>query len=510
MVIQRTKNATRNIVTGVINRMVVLLLPFITRTLMIKLIGLEYLGLNGLFSSILQVLSLAELGFGSAIVFSMYKPIVEDDTEVICALLNLYRKIYHIVGVLILIIGCLIIPFLKVFIRRSYPQDINIYIVYLIFLFNTVISYFLFAYRTALFSAHQRNDILNNISSGLTIGKYVLQIAFLLLIRNYYLYVIMIPICTIISNLAQGILSIKMYPNYVCRGKVSKEMEGDIRKRIKGLISYKVYGVVFNSVDTIVISTFLGLSVSAVYNNYYYVVNALIGFMTVLTSSMTAGVGNSLIKEDVKKNYEDFNKFTFINAWICGWCTVCLICMYQTFMKLWMGEKLLFPIDTMVLFAVFFFFTRVASMTYVYKEASGLWWEDRWRPIVAAVVNLTVNLFLIQKIGINGVILSTLLCTVFINIPWGSIVLFKTYFFRSPLKYFKDLGLYTVITFAVAVITYEACKIVNGDSIKSLLLKLLICMIVPNILFLICYFHKREFSMSVSFAKRIVSTRMTD
>ena len=424
MKITRTQNAVRNIIWGFVEKCTTLLLPFLTRTVLIKVLGSEYLGLSSLFTSILSVLSISELGIGTAIVFSMYKPIAEDDNDTLCALLNFYKKIYHVIGAIILIGGIVISPLLPNLINGSYPADINIYVLYFIYLFNTVISYFLFAYKAALFSAFQRNDLTSKRTATITLISNILQIIFLLFMKNYYTYVILIPLTTIMTNIANAFLANKMFPKIVCKGQISKELKAGIKKRVVGLISFKIYNVIFTSVDTIVISAFLGLRPLAIYNNYYYVQNSIVGFLVIITASITAGIGNKMVTNSREDNYKDFKNFTFANGWICSWCAVCLFCLYQHFMKWWLGEKLMFPFDTMIFMVFYFFLPRISTLTYTYREAAGLWWEDRIRPIVATVANLTMNLILVNIIGINGVLISTLLCTIFINIPWGSIILF--------------------------------------------------------------------------------------
>lgn len=505
MQIERTKNATRNISWGIFEKIATLLLPFITRTVLIKVLGAEYLGLNSLFTSILSVLSISELGVGSAIVFSMYRPIAEDDTETLCALLNVYRKIYNIIGTIILLCGLVIIPFLPKFIKGNFPADVNIYLLYLIYLFNTAISYYLFAYKAALFNAYQRNDLMSKRNAGINSIGEILKIVILLTSANYYVYTIIVPMITIGSNIVNAYLAKKIFPNIVCKGSISTEMAEGVKKRIVGLLSFKIYSVIFASVDSIVISSFLGLTQLAIYNNYYYVQNAVIGFLTIITTSITAGIGNKMITNSEEENYNDFKKFTFANGWICSWCAVCMLCLYQHFMKWWVGEELLFPISTMILMVFYFLLPRITTMTYVYREAAGLWWEDRFRPLVATVANLIANILLVQMIGMNGVIISTLLCTIFINVPWGSYILFKNYFKKSIKEYFGQLFYYLIITSLSGVVTFGICNFLPTTGLVFLCVKAFICCIVPNVIFFVCYKNMKEFKYTQTLTERFLS-----
>lgn len=505
MKIERTKNAVRNIIWGMIEKCTTLLLPFLTRTVLIKVLGSEYLGLNSLFTSILSVLSISELGIGTAIVFSMYRPIAEDDNDTLCALLNLYKKLYYVIGSIILVAGIIISPFLPYLIKGSYPADINIYILYFIYLANTVLSYFLFAYKAALFSAFQRNDLSSKRTSVITLISNILQIILLLVMRNYYTYVILIPLTTVMTNIANAILANRMFPNIVCKGQVSSELKSGIKKRIIGLLSFKIYNVVFTSVDTIVISSFLGLTPLAIYNNYYYVQNAIVGFLVIITASITAGIGNKMVTNSREDNYKDFKNFNFANGWLCSWCAVCLFCLYQHFMNWWMGEELMFPFDTMTLMVFYFLLPRISSMTYSYREAAGLWWEDRFRPLVATVANLIINLILVKYIGMNGVLISTLLCTIFINVPWGSIILFKNYFKTSPLEYFLQTLFYLAVTSVAGVSTLLVCNFLPSTGFLIMLVKGLICVIIPNIVFFIFYHRMKEFEYTKHLVRRILN-----
>ncbi len=502
--IERTKNATRNIAWGIIEKIITILMPFICRTIFIKVLGAEYLGLNSLFSSILQVLSISELGIGTAIVFSMYKPIAEDDEDTLCALLNIYRKVYRIIGTIILVVGLAILPILPKLISGTYPDEVNIYVLYLIYLFNTVIGYYLFAYKQALFSAHQRNDLLSKRTTVINFCSNTVQIILLLIARNYYVYLIVLPLATITTNLANAYLANKMYPNIQCRGRITDETKTSIKKRIIGLLSFKIYNVIFSSVDTIVISSFLGLTPLAIYNNYYYIQTSIIGFLTILTSSITAGIGNKMITNSIEDNYRDFKNFTFANGWIVSWCAVCLLCLYQHFIKIWIGDNYLFPFFTMYLMVMYFFLPRLTCMTYTYREAAGLWWEDRFRPLVATAVNLIVNIILVQIIGMDGVIISTLVCTIFINVPWGSYILFKNYFQKSVKEYFGQLLYYIVITNLAGFVTLGICGILPSTGWLILFVKMLICCMVPNVIFFIFYRNRREFKYTKVLVERIL------
>lgn len=490
MKIQRTKNATRNIVFGLLYKVMTILFPFIIRTVMLYVMGTEYVGLNSLFTSILSFLSLTELGVGSALVYSMYKPIAEDDEDQICALLNLYRKLYFYIGLIMLAIGVCLLPFLKYLVSSDCPEDINLYVLYIIYLANSVLSYLMFGYKQALLTAHQRNDLISKRSMVVQTGMYIVQIAALLIFKNYYLYIIWMPIFTVFTNLANVYIVNKMYPQYKCRGTVSKEIESSIKKKVMALFGTKVNSIVLHAADNIVISAFLGLIMVGKYGNYYYIMNALIGVMTVVYESFTAGLGNSIETESLDKNYHDFNVLTFLNMWLVTFCSVCLLCLYQPFMRIWVGESNMFPMSVVILLVIYFYIYQIRRIVLTYKDAAGLWWEDRFRPYVVMIVNLVGNLIMVQFIGIYGVILSTIFSMI-VSLPWENYTVFKFLFKRKATEYYKKLFVYLIIACAVAAVTWLCCfKIPYG--IGWFLLEMVICLIIPNALMALIYFKSPE------------------
>lgn len=485
----RTKNTKRNLFSGMIQKIVGLLLPFFLRTAIIYTIGIEYLGINTLFASFLNVLSLAELGFGTAIIYSMYEPIAHDDQKMICTLLNYYKKIYHIIGLVILILGLLFTPLVPKLAKGEFPSDINIYIVYLINLISVSLSYFLYAYKASILSAHQRNDVSSWISTITTTLQYLLQIVLLIIFKNYYLFLIIAPIMTIINNILVAVASKKLYPNYVPKGILDIEAKERIRKKIKSLFLYKVGGVVSNSADNIVISAFLGLSVLAIYGNYYYVINALFGILSIYYTSLTAGIGNK-IALDTKENVIGlFNEMFFLQGWMIGWMSICLLCLYQDFIFLWLkNPNLLLDLKMVILFVIYFYSWKINDIVYTFKDAAGIWEYDKWRPLLSSFVNLTVNIILVQRVGLYGVVISTIVCEVLFSLLWGTRTIFKYYFNINFVYYLKKILVYTLITIFVGSATFAICNLLVFDNLYiTFIFKILICIIFPNFLYIFIY-----------------------
>lgn len=501
MKIERTKNATRNILFGIILKVYQILIPFIMRTAMIYFMGIQYLGLNSLFTSVLQVLNLAELGVGSAMVFSMYKPIAVEDETTICALMKLYKIYYRIIGFIIAIIGGILTPFIPKLINGDIPSGINVYILYLLNLGATVLSYWMFAYKNSILQAHQRTDIVSKVTLITNTMQYSLQIIVLWVIRNYYIFVLVALFTQVLTNILTAYTANKLYPHYNAEGDLPKENVKEINQRIRDLFTSKIGTVVYDSADTVVISAFLGLTSLAIYQNYFYIITALTGFISIIFSACTAGIGNSLVVETNEKNFNDLNKFTFIVCWITGFCSVCLLCMYQPFMELWVGKELMLNMSAVVCFVLYFFVRQINSLLNLYKDASGMWHEDKFRPLAAALTNLILNLILVQFIGIYGIILSTLIAILVVGMPWLLHNLFTVVFEKERLRSFLGkMFTYCILTIIACIVTYFICSTINTSLWVTLALRGFICLIIPNMIFFLAYHKRNEFKQSVLLA----------
>lgn len=507
LILDKTKNAKKGIISGVVNKVITLLIPFIVRTIFIRVIGIEYAGLNSLFTSILQVLNLAELGFASAVVYSMYKPIAERDDSTICALLNFYRRVYKIVGLVVLGAGILSLPFIKYFINGNPPEDINLYVVYLVFLFNTSISYLLYGYKTSLLNAYQRTDVINNIGSITTLGLNVAHIVVLLLVPNYYLYVVFLPVFTIINNLIVSYTVDKMYPQYRCEGMITTETRKDLWSRIAGLAIQRICVMTRNSLSSIVLSSFISLSIVGIYNNYYMVISALTGVVNIILTSMLAGVGNAIQTQDKEQNYQSMRKFTFLYMWLGAYTAICLTALFQPFMEVWMGKEYMLPLSSVLLFGLLYFNLKLGDISSIYYNAAGLWWFGKWRAIFEAVANLVLSIILVYIWGVNGVLIATLIVHFFINIIYGTSILFQHYFGYSMMWKYYGLLIYYMLSFVlVFCITYCIfLKVEEIFFITNIWLvmaeRLVICTLLSNSILFLFYFKMPDFKWAISWVK---------
>lgn len=483
----RTKNTLRNMYVGLIGRVVSVVMPFVIRTIIIYRLGAEYAGLGNLFTSILQVLSVTELGFSSAIIFSLYRPVADDDINEICIMLTLYRRIYQIVGSIILVAGCVIMPLLPVLIKDEIPANINLYILYLIYLLNVVISYFASGYRNVILTVYQRQDILNKVDIVVGIVRGAIQILVLLICDNYYAYVIWLPVFTLLTNLFVWKITNSRYPKLKCNKKVEKERLHRISKQIKGVAIGKLCVISRNAFDSIIISVLLGLTSVTVYSNYFFVFSSISGVLVILIQSVSASVGNSMAVNTVEKNLRDYHRFDFYYSWVVSWCVVCLVCLYQPFMNLWVGKSLMFPYHTMILMCIYFYVNQLAQVRSIYSEAAGLWWEFRYLTILEMMANFVLNIVLGMRMGVDGIITATIITAFLTSFIGITVITFKKYFRCSAKEYFCNSLVYVTVTVMVCGVSAKICTYVRAEGILELLIKAGICIIVPNVMFVLIY-----------------------
>lgn len=490
----RTKNITRNIIVGFLYRFVHILMPFVTRSVIINVLGKEYLGLNTLFTSIFTFLNLAEFGFASALTYKMYEPAQKEDYETLSVYVVVIRRVYKIIGLVILGLGIIILPFLNNFISGECPSDVNIYVLYCIYLVNTVIPYLGSGYCTSIFSAFQRIDISNTINAVLTLGLNIVQVIIVLTTRRYYPYVLCLPVFTCLNNLMLYRTRKKKFANIKVDGKLDNKVLRETYSSAGALFGHSLNYVIVTSADNIVISSFLGLSVLAMYGNYYTIFSAVLGLIDIVIQSCLPSVGNLLLENNYEHEIKVFRSISFLSYWLSGWCAICLLCLYQPFMKIWMGKDLILPFSTVILFAIYMYAYKFRSAILLFKDAAGMWKADFWKPYVSALANIVINILLVKIIGLNGVLISTILVFLFINFPWESSILLKARYKMIKRQYYVNCLWTTALVIVEAVVTYLVCtNIVILNAYIELCVKAGVCVIIPNIMWILCYYRTDEY-----------------
>lgn len=497
MVTNRIDNAKRNIFWGILSRILLLVCPFILRTIMIYIMGIEYAGLGNLFTSILQILSLSELGIGSALVFCMYKLISENDIKTVNALLLFYKRCYTIIGSFLIVIGLTTTPFVSYLISGEYPSNINIYILYLIYILNSSFSYFFAGYKRVIFAACQRLDIESKYTMFITVLQYSVQILVLLLYKSYYIYIIILPISTILTNILLNKAVKREFPQFHPEGKISSEYLILIKEKVIGIIFQKIGTAVLTSVDSIIISMYLGLSILGIYNNYIFVISALFSILNAILLAIIPSIGNCIATENINKNKKNFYKFNFIYCLIISWCSTCLFVLYQPFMNLWLGKSLgdnaLLPCGILIGLTLYFYVLKMGDIVHAYKEGKGLWSQAKLIPIIAAMINLILNVCSVKYIGLYGVVFSTVISVLLVYFPADSYILFKYYFNdKKGWKKFLLTQLNSIIiAIFVTVIVSFICNFEFNDALINMLIKTVVCSISTTLIYIAIY-HKTK------------------
>lgn len=501
----RTKNSKRNIIFSYLYVIINFGFQFVSRSIILSYLGSEYLGLSSLFNSILHFLNMAELGFAGAIVYNMYKPLAEKDELKICSLLNYYKKIYRKIGSIILCLGIMLIPFIKYLIKGGYPSDINIYFIFSLFLLNTVISYFLFAYKTSLLEAAQRMDIVKISYLIISFIQYPFQILSLVCFKNYYLFVGLMILGTGAKNILAAFFSKKHFPMYYCKGDISVSVKENISQRVKGLMIGSISSAT-STIDTIVLSSFVGLLAVAKYNNYILIMTGIGSVIALLRNGMQSSVGNSVAVDSVEKNYNDLYLWQFLFSVIASMCVSCMFALYQPFMKIWMGEHMLLSLIDVIIICLIFNVGIIQHSYYLYLSACGLWWELRWAYLFEVIANLFLNILLGKLLGITGVLLSTLFSVVISGLFWQCNLIFKNYFCKSSKTFFQKQFLYFLVSIIVAVINYFVCMFC-GTKISGkfgFILQVFISVLLSGLLLFLIYFRTNMFKKSILFFLRVI------
>lgn len=502
----RSKNTKRNILWGFLHRALSVLLPFFVRTALIYQLGISYVGLNSFYLSILNMLSLAELGFGSAIAYSMYKPIAEEDHETVSRFLRYFKRVYRMIGLTIFVLGLCVMPFLDQLITGDRPADVNIQIGFLIYLFNVSISYLMFGYRHTLISAHQRNDVSSKIQSVSLTVLNLTQIGALVLFPNFYVFLILVPVVTVAQNVVTYFISNRLFPQYkeyrYLKTGLSRQESKFVRQRVVGVFVYRTCQVTRDSCDMIFISMFLGLTVAGCYSNYFMITSSVLVLLEVICGSMTASVGHSIVVESKEKNFQDLRLFMFMYASLAVVCLACLLCLYQPFIELWVGPSLMLPDYIVWLLGGYFYVRILGDIRSVYVDAAGLWWKLKGRSIIEAVLNIILNFILVQVLGLPGVIIATIVSMLLINYLWGSEVVFTHYFQNGGLKtFFGDNLIYVIATVLCCVVPYVLLSLIPVSPLGKLIAGAALAITLSAGLWVLLFSRSKRLRAALDFLK---------
>lgn len=500
----RTQNMMRIAVVSEISTIINLLFGFIYRSIFLSILSAEYLGINGLFTQILQLLSLADLGIAGAITFRFYKPIQQEDVFQVGKLMNFFKTIYRIILVVIVGIGLLLLPFLHLLIKDTseIPSDVNLYVIYLLFLIQSASSY-MFAYRQTLLTADQKQYIVSLMQLGGTFLRYLGQVIFLICTHNYSLTIAINIGLNILSNYAISLYAKRKYaPVFEIKETLSFLEKKEIFNDTKATLCHKIGGVVLNSTDSIILSKFAGLLSVGLYSNYSLIIGNLSTLAKQILSNTTASLGNACAELNAQERYKVYRNLVFLNLWIASTLTICLYVLINPFIELWVGKSMLLNKLTVISLCAQFFFELARQVNLSYTSASGLFVKDIYRPFIEAGINLVVSIVLVNILGIAGVFLGTVISCV-TTVTWREpYLIFKYDLKRKANEYIANFIIFICFTLLLCVI-FEVIFTRFITNFFMWVICGLAIMILTQCIF-VAFMHKRpEFTYMVQIIKRI-------
>lgn len=469
-----------------------ILVSFICRMVFVRCLAQEYLGVSGLFSNILSMLSLTELGIGTAIVYAMYKPIAEDDHEKLASLMKFYGTAYKVIGCVVALFGLALLPFLDLIIGEQPAISDNLHVIYLMYLFNSASSYF-FSYRTTILTASQRNYVVVAINYMVVIIQNIIQIIVLVALKNFTAYLLVQIICSLATNIITSQKAKKDYP-YIAQKKVqplSKEEKWGLVKNVKALTVYKLSGLLVNNTDNIVITYFNGLITTGVASNYTLLSGMISSLLNMVFGSMTASVGNLNAKEPDETKYRVFKALNLANFWLYAWGAVGIVVVSGDLVCLLFGEIYVLPQSIPIILAINFYMVGMQTTILNYKSTMGLFRHGQYLLLVTAAINIVGDIVLGSRFGLFGIFAATAVSRLFTNTWYEPYAVYKYGLHRNPIQYLWIYLKYLVILVSCTGACYYCCSLLQVSLVPRVLLKILICSVLTNLV-LFCAFGKSE------------------
>lgn len=495
MLNNRLKKSIINSSVASITQIATILIRFLVQTIFIHKLGIIYVGINGLFSNVLLILSFAELGIGSALVYAMYKPLSLGDRKNVIALMRLFKKAYLVIAIIVLIAGLSILPFLKLFIKNGNMIS-GIYIYYLLYLLNSVVSY-LFTYKRSILTADQM-EYVNNINQFLFLFiQSLLQLFILIILENYFMFLVVQLLCTALSNVFISLKVDKLYPYLKVKNKykISHENMRNIINNVLGLMGSQFGGIIVFGTDNILISSFLGIISVGLYSNYSLIIQSITNIINKAVNSVIPSIGNLGVTSNRKSSYEAFKKYNFMNFMVVYFSSSYLISCLNPFIELWIGNRYLLPKYILFCIIINFIINQLRQSSLSYIGAFGLYRKVGWKSILEAIMNLASSLIfiIIFNMGLLGILLGNIFSNLIINFWWEPYVVYKYVFEKKVFVFYKRYLLYLLFIIMENTIILRLTTIINTDYLYSLLLNILITTVISLALFVICFNKSKEF-----------------
>lgn len=500
----RLENSARNVLVAWGGQIFSILLAFVSRGVFAYQLSMDYMGLENLFSNLLSVLALADLGVGTAITFSLYKPLAENDRAKVKALMRLFRKAYFIIGITIGLAGFAIAPFVQVFIKDA-PDVPYLNFYFLMFVLNTAVSYF-FSYKGSLIAADQKKYIVSLIQYGFQGLMSIAQIVVLIATQNYFLFLVCMLASTLIQNIIIARTANKMYPYILGKDAdlVDKETVSQIKKNTFALVLHRIATIASTPTSSLILSSFVGIQSIAIYGNYMLVINSLGRVIDQTFDAVVASLGNLGVSETGERQYEVFQTAFFINAFLCAMVCVPLVCLFNSLVgEFWLGSDYLFPFSIVCLLVLLFYLKGMRSAALSFTSAYGLYWYTRWKAVIETIVLLSLSIFLVMKLEVAGVVLAGIISTSLVSSIYEGYMLFKHGFKRPSRFYFRKFYFYVAVTLVIAIAGLMLCSLVPLYGIAGFAIKLVISLLVPFLSFCLFFHRTREFKEAYSMVSRV-------
>lgn len=501
----RLKNTSKNLIYAIVFQIVKLVLVFANRIIFVQKLGAEYLGVNGLFSNVLGVLSLADLGMTTAMMYALYEPLAHRDESKIRKYMNYFRKIYNIIGLVVAVGGILLLPFLKYLINL--PSDMpNIYLYYILLLINTAISY-LFVYKTTLISADQKMYILNKYDTIFQFILFILQAVVLLLTNSFSLYLICNILCTFLSNIFKVRKTESVYPYLKEKEQLelSKEEKKSIFENLKSLFLYKIGGVIQNNTDNILISVFVGTISVGYYSNYCTIILAVQSFLTMIFTSLKASIGNYIVNKSKEEQLRMFNILEVCNFWIVSFCTICFMILIPDFINICFGKDYILGFGLLVCVSLNFYTSNIRQTIWTFRETTGIFNKTKYITLVTSALNIVLSVIFGYKFGLIGIVGATIISRLLYAWWREPMILFGEYFKTSPKNYYFTYIKRLIFMILIFICANAICSIIPQNNIYfAFLLKCVICIFIPNIIIFIVFYKTKEFQYIKSNLKKLV------
>ena len=506
MASSRSEYVVKNVSITLVMQVVKNVLSFIGRTAFVYVLGAEYLGVNSLFTEILTVLSFAELGIGNAMVFSLYKPLAEKDTEKIKSLMQLYAKAYRVIGIVIAGLGICVVPFVKHIVGDvSYVKE-DITLLYLLFLVNSVISYF-FVYKKSLIIADQKNYIVDIYQQVFYAFQVIGQVVFLLVTKRFIPYLLIMIVTTFLNNVYVAYKADKMYPFLTQKNikPLDKVEVSGIITNVKALVVYKIGGIILESTDSIFISSLINVVTVGLYANYKMIISVFKTIGSQMMNSIVASVGNLNASATDQKKESVFYEMFYISAWFYGFATMGLCCFMTPLVNVWLGEKYAIGFDAVLAASIYFYVSNMHYPCYTYRTTAGLFVFGKYVPMIAAVCNIVLDIVLGKIWGLSGILWASTISRVFTYEIIDPCLIYKKIFHKPVIKYLLMYTGLTSLIFLDGVVSYKISSIVSLTGFIGLLIQVIVFSLVFNLLFLMATLKTTQFKSIYQRIKPIIS-----